>query len=72
MKAQITLKSGAQVVVDINPDADVPLRTTRDRFTGNLTEMIWATPATWSAGLHTIDLGEVAAVVILRDPADQA
>lgn len=55
---QITFKSGTQVEVDATE-----FTTTRSPITGELTKINWTTPDGWTTKLHTVDVGEVAAIV---------
>lgn len=63
MKAQITLRSGALIVVDIEE-----LTTIMDKVGGGVAKLSWVNPEVWSAKLHTIVLPEIAAIVILDEP----
>lgn len=63
MKAQIIFKSGATVEVDIDE-----ITTGRTPITNKLTSLNWKTPADWTAKLHTVDLSEIAAIVIRDEP----
>lgn len=60
MKAQITLKSGAQITFDTDN-----LTTGRDRVHGNLCSLKWETPDNWTEKLFMIELDEIAAIVLL-------
>lgn len=64
MKAQITLKSGTQIVVDAE---DVVTR--QSSIDGTLIKFEWETPVRWGAHLEFLNLHEVAAIVLLRDPS---
>lgn len=63
MRAQITLKSGAQIEVDVTE-----LSTTRDKYSAELTHMEWATPDGWRRKLHTIAIDEIVAIVLIEEP----
>ncbi len=63
MKMQITMKSGAQIIVDIK---DLSIR---KNGLGDLTRLEWTTPAEFSAKLVHLQLDQVAAVVRLADAA---
>jgi hypothetical protein len=65
VRMQITFKGGAQVEVDAGE-----WTTARNQITGELTKMDWTTPGGWTAKLHTINLGEVVAIVALRTPEE--
>lgn len=64
MRMQITFKSGAQIEVDVEE-----FSTGRSSVTDKLVKLHWTTPADCTAKLHTIDLGDIAAVVALYPPA---
>ncbi len=66
MKAQITMRSGAQVVVDVDM-----IKTSSDSIEGGLRLLQWETPTDWTAKLLKVDLAEVVAVVCLRE-SDEA
>jgi hypothetical protein len=61
MKMQITFKSGAQIVVDVET-----FSTGRSQLTNELTSLNWTTPPSWTAKLHTVTLAEVVAVVAIE------
>ena len=61
MRAQITLKSGAQIEVDVEK-----IETVRNSATNELTKLTWTTPDEYSAKLLSITLDQIVAVVILR------
>ena len=61
MKMQVTFKSGAQITVDADEV------TTGRQPTGDLTKLAWTTPDDWVTKLHTLDVREVVAVVMLRE-----
>ena len=67
MKAKIILKSGAAFEVDVED-----FETGRNPHTRALTSMSWETPDDWTAKLHTIELGEIAAIVVIRDLVEVA
>ena len=60
MKMRVFLKSGADFTVDVEE-----FTTKRNQMSGELTSMNWTTPENWKAKLHTLQLEEVAAVVVL-------
>ena len=62
MRAQITLKSGAQIEFDVED-----LTSGRTPLTGALVKLQWVTPADWSRKLHFIEMDQVAAIVMLQD-----
>lgn len=66
MKAQITLRSGIQLVVDVEE-----LTTERRALTKDLAKMNWVTPAGWLAKLHTIELEQILAIVLLRNEQER-
>lgn len=67
MWAQIVLKSGAEVVAELED-----VKTTRNTMSGELTEMTWTTPEGWRTKLHTIQLDQIAAIVVHEDkPKDR-
>lgn len=63
MIAQITLRSGAQIEVDVED-----LTTGRSPITKELTSLQCTTPEGWTRKLHTIAVGEIAAIVMIQDP----
>lgn len=65
MKAKIYLKSGASLEFDIEG-----LTTSRHAITNGFTGMKWTTPDDWTSKLHTIEMDQVAAIVIVRDPSE--
>lgn len=65
MRAQITLKSGAQIEVEVEA-----LDSERNRLTNELTRLGWTTPAEWTRKLHSITLSEIAAIVMLREQGE--
>lgn len=62
MRAQITLRSGVQIEVDVTE-----LTTGRHRFTRDLVSLDWTTPQGWTRKLHTIELSEIAAIVMIQE-----
>ena len=62
MRAQITLRSGAQIEVDV-----VNLETTKNPGTQKITGMKWETPPNSTAKLHTVNLDEIVAIVVLQN-----
>ena len=60
-KLEIYLKSGAVIQVDA---ADV--ETERNRITGDLTAIRWTAPEHWKRKLHSVNLQDIAAVVVTR------
>lgn len=64
MRAQITLRSGAQIEVDVTE-----LTTGRSPVSNGLNSLKWTTPEQWARKLHTIEMGEIAAIVMLQDGA---
>jgi hypothetical protein len=62
MKVQIVFKSGAQIEADVDE-----ISTFRNQLTNEITKLKWTTPDGWKRKLHTIQLSEIAAIVII-DP----
>jgi hypothetical protein len=62
MRAHITFKSGAKIVVDVEE-----LTTERSGLTNELTRLNWVTPNGWTNKLHSITLSEIVAVVMERE-----
>ncbi|WP_020525860.1 hypothetical protein [Catelliglobosispora koreensis] len=65
MKAQITLRSGAQIEAEVED-----LTTTRNRLTNELTGLEWTSVDCWQRKLHTIEVSEIVAIVLIREPAE--
>lgn len=63
MKAQITLKSGAAITVDVTR-----ISVKRSPVDDSLVGIEWDTPDDRTAGLLYIDIEQIAAIVILREP----
>jgi hypothetical protein len=70
MKIEITFKSGAQVV------ADVESFETSMNFAGGFNKLSWITPAGWTRKLVRVDMDEVAAIVAIFEagitPVDES
>jgi hypothetical protein len=64
MRAQITLRGGAQIEVDITD-----LTTNRSPVSGGLTSLEWTTPDEWARKLHTVAVEEIVAIVVIQDGA---
>lgn len=64
MKAQVTLRSGAQIEFDVTD-----LTTRRSPVTGGLIGLDWTSPDGWMRKLHTIAVEEIAAIVMIQDGA---
>jgi hypothetical protein len=62
MRVQITLRNGIQLDVEM-----VDLTTTRSPIENRLTGMKWTNSDVWTRQLHTIELGEIVAIVVTRD-----
>lgn len=62
MKAEITFKSGAQILVDVTE-----FSTEKHRATREITAMSWTTPESWTRKLHTLALSEIVAIVAVAD-----
>jgi len=62
MRVQITLKNGVQIEVDVDK-----LSTARNQSTNELTRLNWVTPEGWKRKLHTINLEEIVAIVVIED-----
>lgn len=66
MKVQITLRSGAQLLVDMDDlEADKSIKTQQ------ITRMWWTTPEGMAAELHTINLDQIDAIVAFREAPDK-
>ena len=65
MRIQITLKSGAQIEVEVEE-----FISERNAITGALNRLKWETPRGWTAKLHTVEMSEIAAIVALRAPGE--
>lgn len=60
-RAQVTLKSGAQIEFDIGD-----LEVGRNGVTSEIQRLNWDTPEGWSRKLLSIELEDIAAIVIVR------
>lgn len=67
MQAQITLKSGSQITVDIDK-----IGAGRRNITKELAELSWETPEDWTSKLFHLDIDEIAAIVVLRTEEEAA
>lgn len=65
MKAQITFRSGVQIAFDVTS-----LESGRGRIEGDLQQLTWETPSDWTTKLHRVELSEVVAIVMLREPGE--
>ena len=65
MKMIIVFKGGGQIRVDIED-----VTTKRSVVTNELTGIDWATPGDWTSKLHTVEIDQIAAVVIEREACD--
>jgi len=65
MKMQITFKSGAQVVVDVER-----FETQKGPISAELVSLKWTTPAGWTSKLHYLggDLSDIQAIVAIDEP----
>jgi hypothetical protein len=59
---QLTFRSGAQILVDVDE-----FTTGTSKVNGALRSLRWRTPADWTRKLDTVNLGEVVAVVAVRE-----
>ena len=65
MKMLIVFKSGAKVEVDVES-----FETAKNAASGELSRLAWVTPDGATSKLHTINLGEIAAIVALREAGE--
>lgn len=65
MRIQITLRSGAQIEVDVSRYKVEVERDRRARVPDRISGISWRTPREWRAALEFIDAAEIAAVVAL-------
>jgi hypothetical protein len=61
VRMQITLKSGAQIEVDVE-DFEIG----RPATGGPITRLTWNTPDDWTRKLCNVDIDEIAAIVTVR------
>lgn len=62
MKAEITFRSGAQVMIDCSE-----FKTSRNKLTGELVQFDWTTPRQHDRKLHTIELSEIVCIIAVDE-----
>jgi hypothetical protein len=60
MKMEITLKSGTQIEVDVTEF------TTGRNGLNELAKLNWTTPENWKRKLHTLEMDQIAAIVVVK------
>lgn len=64
MRIELLFRNGARVEADVDD-----VTTERHRVTNALASASWNTPPDWTAKLQWVDLSEILAVVVKRDPS---